>query len=182
MKWILLADDSPHAQRMGERILRDEGYSVVTVSDGETALLRLKDVRPDLVLADATLAGVSGVEICKFVKSAPDLANAKVALTVGALEDFDEAQSNAAGSDALVRKPFEATALIDLVSRLIGDAKATVVDRTQSAESATRTPRSVVVLDPEQVRAAVTIALDEALEPLIDRVTTKVLAALAARR
>jgi CheY-like chemotaxis protein len=52
MSRILLADDSPHAQRMGERILADEGYQVVTVSDGDTALLRLEDVNPDLVLAD----------------------------------------------------------------------------------------------------------------------------------
>jgi hypothetical protein len=40
----------------------------------------------------------------------------------------------------------------------------------------------VVVLDPEQVRAAVTLALDEALEPLIGRVTERVLAALTARK
>ena len=52
MSRILLADDSPHAQRMGERILRDEGYEVVTVSDGDSALMRLEDVDPDLVLAD----------------------------------------------------------------------------------------------------------------------------------
>ena len=36
MSIILLADDSPHAQRMGERILRDEGFEVVSVTDGET--------------------------------------------------------------------------------------------------------------------------------------------------
>ena len=36
MSRILLADDSPHAQRMGERILRDEGHEVVTVSDGKS--------------------------------------------------------------------------------------------------------------------------------------------------
>ena len=51
MTRILLADDSPHAQRMGEQILSDEGFEVVTVSDGDSALLRLEDVDPDLVLA-----------------------------------------------------------------------------------------------------------------------------------
>ena len=44
MSRILLADDSPHAQRMGERILREEGFEVVTVTDGNTALMRLADV------------------------------------------------------------------------------------------------------------------------------------------
>ena len=51
MSRILLADDSPHAQRMGERILRDEGHEVVVVSDGRVALLRLEDSQPDLIIA-----------------------------------------------------------------------------------------------------------------------------------
>jgi len=55
MSRILLADDSPHAQRMGERILREEGFEVVTVTDGETALIRLPDVDPDLIMADVFL-------------------------------------------------------------------------------------------------------------------------------
>ena len=52
MTRILLADDSPHAQRMGEQILSEEGFEVVTVSDGDSALLRLEDVDPDLVIVD----------------------------------------------------------------------------------------------------------------------------------
>ena len=46
MSRILLVDDSPHAQRMGERILSDEGYEVVTVSNADSALIRLDDVDP----------------------------------------------------------------------------------------------------------------------------------------
>lgn len=55
MSRVLLADDSPHAQRMGERILRDEGLEVVSVTDGETALVRLLDADPDVIVADAFL-------------------------------------------------------------------------------------------------------------------------------
>jgi CheY-like chemotaxis protein len=71
MNRILLADDSPHAQRMGERILREEGYEVVSVTDGETALLRLADVDPDVIIADVFLPGRSGMEICRYVKAHP---------------------------------------------------------------------------------------------------------------
>jgi len=46
MSRILLADDSPHAQRMGERILREEGFEVVSVTDGETALVSPGRRRP----------------------------------------------------------------------------------------------------------------------------------------
>jgi CheY-like chemotaxis protein len=59
MSTILLADDSPHAQRMGERILREEGFDVSSVADDATALARLADGDPDLVIADAFLPAVT---------------------------------------------------------------------------------------------------------------------------
>jgi len=68
MSRILLADDSPHAQRMGERILRDEGHEVVVVSDGKVAVLRLEDAQPDLIIADISMPEVSGFELCEYVK------------------------------------------------------------------------------------------------------------------
>src|SRR5947209_16493408 len=98
MHRILLADDSPHAQRMGERILRDEGYEVVSVTDGETALVRLADVDPDLILADAFLPGRSGVDICRHVKANPKHGHIRIVLTAGMLEAFDEADGRAAGA------------------------------------------------------------------------------------
>jgi putative two-component system response regulator len=71
MSRILLADDSPHAQRMGERILREEGFEVVSLTDGDNTLLRLADVDPDLILADVFLPNKSGLDICRYVKSHP---------------------------------------------------------------------------------------------------------------
>jgi CheY-like chemotaxis protein len=183
MTRILLAERSPHAQRMGERILREEGYSVVTVTDGETAMLRLRDVKPKLVIADVNLSGFNGFQLCEFVKQDKDFAGTRVVLTVGALELLDDERVKRAGADGVLRKPLEATALLELAARLAGEpaSETHIVDRTQSAESAGRPLRSVVVLDPEKVRAAVTVALDEAIEPLIERITERVLAALAKR-
>ena len=80
MSVILLADDSPHAQRMGERILSGEGYQVVCVGDGEAAALRLADVDPDVV-PDATLPGLSGIELCRYIKSS--CRHVRVILTAG---------------------------------------------------------------------------------------------------
>ncbi len=184
MTRILLAEHSPHAQRMGERILREEGYSVVTVSDGETAMLRLRDVKPQLVLADIGLAGFSGLKICEHIRGSADYSGTRVLLTVGALQLIDEKAVADARADGILRKPFEASALIETVARLAGAPTAVtyITDRTEAAEKALRPTRSIVVLDPEQVRAAVTIALDESMEQLIGRVTDRVIAALTARR
>src|SRR5271169_1179459 len=104
MSRVLLADDSPHAQRMGERILREEGFEVVIVSDGDTAMLRLKDADHDVVIADVSMPGISGYQICEYVKA--NLPGAVVALTAGAMEPFDEKEIARVRPDATLKKPF----------------------------------------------------------------------------
>src|ERR1700685_3266157 len=115
MSRILLADDSPHAQRMGERILREEGFEVVSLTDGNAAILRLADVDPDLILADVFLPGKSGFEICRHVKSQPRFKHVRVVLTAGLLEPFDEEEAKRAGCDAILKKPFEASKVVSTI-------------------------------------------------------------------
>ena len=103
MSIILLADDSPHAQRMGERILREEGYQVVTLTDGETAMVRLADVDPDLVIADVFLPGRNGFELCRHIKT--NQRHVRVILTAGLLEPFDEEEARRAGCDSAAASP-----------------------------------------------------------------------------
>jgi CheY-like chemotaxis protein len=184
MTRILLAEHSPHAQRMGERILREEGYTVITVTDGETAMLRLKDVKPQLILADVGLGGFTGYEICDFVKTHAESTGMRVVLTIGALELLDEAEVERVRADGVLRKPFEASALLAMAAKYstAPPRESHITDRTQAAETVLRPARSVVVLDADQVRAAVTVALDETMESLVDRVTERVLTALAGRK
>ncbi len=171
MSRILLADDSPHAQRMGERILRDEGHEVITVSDGLVAMLRLKDAHPDLIVADISMPEVSGYELCEYIKNN---GGTPVFLTAGAVEPVDEAEVARVRADGVLKKPFEASLLLAAVGRFIGAGKKAPREAAKSAGP----PRSVVVLDPAQVRAAVTVALDAAMPALIDEISAKVLSAL----
>jgi CheY-like chemotaxis protein len=169
MSRVLLADDSPHAQRMGERILREEGFEVITVSDGETAMLRLKDANPDLVIADISMPGASGYQVCEYVKTSGNHPHTRVVLTASAMEPFDDAEAARVKPDGLLKKPFEASLLI---------AAATAARTTPQKPAPARPGRGVVVLDPEQIRAAVTLALDASLSSLTDQITEKVLVSL----
>lgn len=197
MARILLADDSPHAQRMGERILREEGLEVVTVTDGQTALVRLADVDPDVVLADVSLPSRSGYEICREIKSQPGYQHIRVVLTAGLLEHFDDARAIAVRCDAVLKKPFEATAVMEELRPLLAAAQKDRAERPpvsrvpelpaspmRVAGAAPMTPAAVSALpasiDPEaeRIRAAVTLALDAALPAMIDQITEKVLMAL----
>ena len=180
MARILLADDSPHAQRMGGRILSDEGHEVITVSDGKAAMLRLADASPDLIIADYSMPEVSGLELCQYVKAHGGV---PVILTASALEPVDEEAVNRARADGLLKKPFEASLLLESVGRFVAPGR-----KTRAAEPAAdlprpvlARPRAVTVVDPEQIRAAVTVALDAALPDMIDRITKMVVASLTGR-
>ncbi len=193
MTRILLADDSPHAQRMGERILREEGFEVVTVTDGQTAMLRLADVDPDVVFADVSLPRKSGYDICREIKHRPRHKHVRVILTAGLLETFDEKEATVVQCDGILKKPFEASLVIGMLKPLIESAQKDKVDYGPDLDSQSSGVVSVkVVTDPnqlapldlppdvdvERVRAAVTLALDAALPAMIDKITEQVLVAL----
>lgn len=187
MSRILLVDDSPHAQRMGERILSEEGYEVVTVSNADSALIRLDDVDPDVVLADTVMPGRTGYDICQYLKMSPRHRHVRVILTAGVLENLDEANARRVEADGTLRKPFEASALTAAVKPLAEAAAKDraadpgAVSRAASQARETKAPIApfVAVVDEEQVRAAVTVALDAAMGAMVDEIAKHLLAAIA---
>jgi CheY-like chemotaxis protein len=187
MSTILLADDSAHAQRMGERILREEGFEVASVGDKAGALARLADADPDLVIADVFLPGGGGLNLCRHVKNFHR--HVRVILTAGLLEALDPEEARQAGCDAVLRKPFEASVVMETIRPLIQEAKlarglfaealaapppAPVSDALAAATAPTRPAPP----DPERIEAAITLALDAALPNLVREITEKVLVAL----
>ena len=192
---VLLVDDSPHAQRMGERILADEGYEVVTVSNADAAMIRLADADPDVVVADTVMPGRTGFDICHYLKMNPRHKHVRVILTAGVLESLDEEEARRVDADGTLKKPFEATALLGAVRPL---AEAAVAERPAPAERprAVEPPptpaaqgqepvlgpsaaTAVPLVDSEQVRAAVTVALDASMSMIVEEITRQVLSTLA---
>lgn len=196
MSRVLLADDSPHAQRMGERILREQGLDVLAVTDGEAAMANVTEWSPDLILADAFLPSHSGYDLCEFVKRHPDLQHTRVIITAGLLEPLDEERARRAGSDAILKKPFEASVVIDTIRPFLATTssakKSSAAPPPPPPPPPAPPPRpmpkpdrasffsrpSAPEPDPERIRAAVTIALDAAMPKLIDEITARVLVAL----
>lgn len=192
---VLLVDDSPHAQRMGERILADEGYEVVTVSNADAAMIRLAEADPDVVVADTVMPGRTGFDICHYLKMNPRHKHVRVILTAGVLESLDEEQARRVDADGTLKKPFEATALLGAV-RPLGEAavaeRPAATERPAAVElpptAAAKRPEPVLgasaagvvsLVDSEQVRAAVTVALDASMGMIVEEITRQVLSTLA---
>jgi CheY-like chemotaxis protein len=103
---ILVADDNSNIQKMVGLALKDQGIEVVAVGNGEAAVRKISDVRPDLVLADVFMPVRNGYEVCKYVKDDPSLAHIPVILLVGAFDPLDEQEAQRVGADGVLKKPF----------------------------------------------------------------------------
>jgi CheY-like chemotaxis protein len=103
---ILVADDNSNIQKMVGLALKDHGIEVVAVGNGEAAVRKITEIRPDLVLADVFMPVRNGYEVCQFVKEDTSLAHIPVILLVGAFDPLDEAEAQRVGADGVLKKPF----------------------------------------------------------------------------
>src|SRR5712692_1911011 len=103
---ILVADDNSNIQKMVVLALKDQGIDVVAVGNGEAAVRKISDLRPDLVLADVFMPVRNGYEVCQYVKMDPSLAHIPVILLVGAFDPLDEQEAQRVGADGVLKKPF----------------------------------------------------------------------------
>jgi len=115
---VLLADDSVTAQNMGRRILVDAGYEVITVNNGSSALKKITEEKPDLIVLDVYMPGYGGLEVCQRIREAPETARIPVLLTVGKLEPFKADEARRVRADAFIIKPFEASELLTALTSL----------------------------------------------------------------
>jgi len=103
---ILVADDNSNIQKMVGLALKDQGIDVVAVGNGEAAVRKISELKPDLVLADVFMPVRSGYEVCRYVKDDPALAHIPVILLVGAFDPLDEQEAQRVGADGVLKKPF----------------------------------------------------------------------------
>src|SRR5207244_3883611 len=103
------------------------------VNNGNKAIQKLSEMRPDIILSDIIMPEKNGYEVCEFVKSHPEYRTIPVVLLTGTFEPFDPDRADKAGCDAVVTKPFESQSLIHKVEELIEQARSTVPTAPQPA-------------------------------------------------
>ncbi|MBI4461734.1 MAG: response regulator, partial [Acidobacteria bacterium] len=104
---VLVADDSLNIQRTVAHILKEAGIDAVTVGNGEHAVRRLADIKPDLILADVFMPVRSGFEVCEYVKNSEHFAHVPVLLLASTMEPYDEKEAQRVRADGRLTKPFK---------------------------------------------------------------------------
>ena len=119
-KRILAVDDDRTALDAVRQILTQQGYEVVTASDGESAVALLREQTFDLALLDVGLPGlVSGYDLCRGIRADPRLEQIPVIFLTGHGMVMDEKQGEQAGSDLYLVKPVLASRLVNMVGMFL---------------------------------------------------------------
>ncbi len=116
MSTILVVDDEPAMVGMVAALLGEEGYEIVTAYDGEVALRRHAEERPDLVILDRRLPRLSGDEVCRSIRA---VANTPILMLTGEKGSEERARLLDLGADDYLEKPFSKRELSARVRALL---------------------------------------------------------------
>jgi DNA-binding response OmpR family regulator len=123
-KTILIVDDEPDIVVLLAMILEQEGFRPVVCSNGTEALEALgRGVVPAAVLLDLMMPGMSGFQLCRLLKSRPDLRDIPVAVLSARTQALDRYRAEDSGADVYLTKPFDIGEVVDCIRRLSGQAR-----------------------------------------------------------
>jgi DNA-binding response OmpR family regulator len=120
-KRILIADDEPNIVVSLEFLMKQRGYDVRVVNNGEDALTAVGEFRPDLVLLDVMMPRLSGYDVCQKVRENPAWQDIKIIMLSAKGRDVEVTKGMAIGADAYVTKPFSTKDLIAKVREMLGE-------------------------------------------------------------
>jgi len=160
---ILVADDNSNIHRAVALALKEAGVEVVAVGNGEAAVRKIAEIKPDLVLADIFMPVRNGYEVCEFVKQDPRFSQVPVVLLIGAFDPFDEREAQRVRADAILKKPFmPPDSLMRTVTDLLAQTAARVAQASAAAAPAPQVERPAAPKPP--IPAAAPEYMDEAPE------------------
>ena len=123
-KKILIADDEQPLRLLVRATLEDESgeerYEIIEAADGNEALEMARRERPELILLDIAMPGLTGLEVCRMLKDDPATSDLMIVMLTAKGQQSDRERGLAAGADDYFAKPFSPLELLQLVDRVMG--------------------------------------------------------------
>ncbi|MEI7508557.1 MAG: response regulator transcription factor [Flavobacterium sp.] len=129
---ILLVDDEPDILEIVGYNLSQEGYKVVTASNGREAIVMAKKERPQLIIMDVMMPEMDGMEACENIRKIPELAQVIITFLTARSEDYSQLAGFEVGADDYITKPIKPKLLISKVKALLRRLKN---EESKSAET-----------------------------------------------
>jgi twitching motility two-component system response regulator PilH len=118
IKNVLVVDDSPTDTHLITEMLKKNGYTVFTATSGEDGISKAKQSRPDLILMDIVMPGMSGFEATRAIAKDPETAGIPVIICSTKGQETDKAWGLRQGAKDYVVKPVSERALIEKIRAL----------------------------------------------------------------
>lgn len=117
--FIVIAEDEAAVSELLRYNLESEGYETAIAADGEEALLLVDERMPDLMLLDWMLPKISGIEVCRRIRSRQETANLPIIMLTARTEESDRVRGLQTGADDYVSKPFSTNELMARVQAVL---------------------------------------------------------------
>ena len=127
---VLIVEDERDLTTLLRYNLEKEGYRVLEAHDGEEGLLVLNEERPDLVLLDWMLPQVSGIEVCRRIRSRSDTRNVPIIMLTARGEEADRIRGLDTGADDYICKPFNVAELMARIRAVMRRIRPALADET----------------------------------------------------
>lgn len=119
MNKVLIVDDEKALRVLIAGTLEIGDYNILEADNGIDALEIVKQEKPDLIILDVMMPGMSGYEVCKQIKTNPDLANIKILILTAKGQQSDKEAAKEARADYYLAKPFSPMELLSLVEEIL---------------------------------------------------------------
>lgn len=120
-KKLLLVDDTDTILLFLKTLLAGQGFDFLTAKNGEEAVAKARQERPDLILLDVFMPVMDGIEACRVLKGDPTLKDIPVVVVTARSEAENVEKCFDAGCDDYVFKPIRKLELLDKINRLLGE-------------------------------------------------------------
>lgn len=118
IKNVLVVDDSPTEIHLLSEMLKKNGFSVITASNGEEAITKSKADKPDLILMDVVMPGMSGFETTRAITKNPETSKIPVIICTTKGQETDKAWGLRQGAKDYIVKPVTEKVLMDKIKAL----------------------------------------------------------------
>ncbi|MCC6143468.1 MAG: response regulator [Candidatus Hydrogenedentes bacterium] len=119
-KRVMIVDDDPDALALMEKILSDEGFELVKVSNATEVGLKAAQLSPDLILLDFLMPEINGFEVCKALRDNEMTRSIPIMAVTCLTKERDIERIFSCGADEYLAKPFKVDQLVEKVHELIG--------------------------------------------------------------
>ena len=119
MSTILIVEDNEKNMKLARDVLQSKGYATLEAITGEEGVRLAIEKKPDLVLMDIQLPGISGIEALRQVRADPACARIPVVAFTASVTPTDRSQISAAGFDGFLSKPINLKEFLEIVKRLL---------------------------------------------------------------